>query len=314
MALVDRSQPVVAGPSSSGVVGSAAAVSPAPAGPVADGTCAASVRASARDGWPPVDARDPHCREVERWLDAVLDRVRVPDGSVPLPRSPLRALDHRTSTTGGPAVLDRSRWWRVPLLAATAQAWVHAHLPAGARVGWTDLTRSPAAFQAWLPGGGCPCQWPEVQVVVVPAGGGSAVRVDADALWVPSRTVAETVGDDVVSVDVVRSERGAVLRRSLSASAARPVARALDALPVGAPTVVAGGPSEGDTGATARLVFHRAAGPAVDVRLVVDGPAAGAYVTVAGRAQPWLGTYGTADPRPRDVDRTLRAALGLPAR
>ena len=255
---------------------------------------------------------DPHLPETVALLDRMVDAVILPPDAVVSRCSPASELS--TIQVGGASpgfAVDRFRWWTSSLSPAQVLAFVTRHPPAGTTSSGSgvvgDIRSVTFLGSAWPPSSG----WPEDVVSVTAVGTGTGIRVDADAIWIPSRTAAETVPEDVDSVDVTLLYRPTDVHRTLGRADARRIGAALNKLAPSPPVYVSGGLA-GDTGHVDYLVFHTDRQPDIEVNLVVDGPWLGADVTVHGRQQPLLGGYGTRGPQPRTVDAAITAALPHP--
>ena len=135
-------------------------------------------------------------------------------------------------------------------------------------------------------------------------GRGVAVRADAEAVWLPRRTLAEHIdAATLTSVDVTitRPEAAPTVRRTLTGHRARALATIVNHLQVRAPGTYS---CPDDLGSVDSFVFH-GHGPDVVVRADVTGCAA-VQVTISGRRQPTL-QGGSA------LEKAVIKALGLPA-
>jgi hypothetical protein len=92
---------------------------------------------------------------------------------------------------GGEAVIDDSRFWRVPGDPQSVAAWEMAHAPAGARVRSSGPEPGyQGNYQLWFSFGGDPGHvvGRTIIVEVAPAkGGGSAMRADSETKWIVTR-------------------------------------------------------------------------------------------------------------------------------
>jgi hypothetical protein len=111
-----------------------------------------------------------------------------------------------------PDIVTATQWWRAPGRPQAVLAWVRAHVPAGFTLGsygsgsydpspsvalpesWTDefqLTTVPEVLtERWL------------VVLVVPDGDQTAIRVDAQVVWLPARPAAERIPADARVVTI----------------------------------------------------------------------------------------------------------------
>jgi hypothetical protein len=153
-----------------------------------------------------------------------------------------------------------------------------------------------------------------VQYAMVAAGGGSAVRADAQVLWAPARSRQDLVPTAVTAVEVliVRSagghHRAPTVRRTLTGAAAAELVTLVDSLPRAIPGAYHCPAEIAGDDRVDRLMF-RSAGPAATFVVKLAG-CAGAELTVGDRPPIQLShTFpGAID----DVDRAILAVLRLP--
>ena len=244
-----------------------------------------------------------------RAVTRLLAKVPSLPGAKPVDHAPVPVLRKPMTEWAGNRV-HRTRWWLASGSVVDALAYFTAHPAAGTKSsgsssagGPNGTTEQGLSFAASGPEWERPTVYTglEVDVAVAPAPGGVAIRVDVQAAWLPQRTAAEHIPNDVTSVDVVvvRGDPAATVRRTLNAADARSLAAVVNGLPVdvghiSCPLMVAGS----DT-----LTFHSAAG---DVR--VDAGTSGCQVVTVGPRSahnPALSGGGA-------VDQAVLRALGLP--
>ena len=128
---------------------------------------------------------------------AVADAARImasfprPPGAVRT--GPIASLAQSGARPATPDLASVTRWWRVPGRPQEVLAWVGAHLPpgfapAGTGTGsgsWTGMFALPA-----VPG---VLTQRELVVLAVRSGSRTAIRVDAQVVWLPARPGAERV-------------------------------------------------------------------------------------------------------------------------
>ena len=107
---------------------------------------------------------------------------------------PIASLTQPGARPATPDLASVTRWWRVPGRPQEVLAWVGAHLPPGfapaGRTGsgsgsWTGMFALPA-----VPG---VLTQRELVVLAVRSGSQTAIRVDAQVVWLPARPGAERV-------------------------------------------------------------------------------------------------------------------------
>ena len=234
---------------------------------------------------------------------AVADAARIIASFPPPPGAVSTGLIASLTQSGArpvtPDLASVTRWWRVPGRPQAVLSWIGAHLPSGftpagtgAGAGsWTGIFALPA-----VPG---VLTQRELVVLAVPFGGQTAIRVDAQVVWLPARPDAERVppGATVLTVTPVfglypgpRVER---LDRSFTVTDPAKVARivavidSLTRFPDGTFSCPAG--SSGQM----RLTFAARQGGPVVARLTAQYSGCGVVsVRIGGRDMPAL----SADP------------------
>ncbi|GGL98634.1 hypothetical protein GCM10011594_18110 [Nakamurella endophytica] len=178
-------------------------------------------------------------------------------------------------------------------------AWARQHLPPGAFIRGSGTTTTPTARADTIDIGLGPVT---LLFTATATPTGSAVRADAQMVWVPRKSAGELIPATVTSVDIAvqRGSRAAAVRRVLGAAAARRLAAVVNATPVLDDTGERSCPA--DLGGTDSLVF-RARGAEYDVTVAASGCGGESLRGPAGSGH-W--TYGQA------TDAAALRALGLP--
>lgn len=134
--------------------------------------------------------------------DAILASFRPPQGARRLTGPPAAAygtLGQSDVFYPGPDVADRGSWWLVPGQPGKVLSWVRVHLPSRfmfteSWVGGTGGTVYTWGEDFWLPPIPGVLDSRVLVAEVVNAGGGqTAIRVDGQVAWQPSKTVGELV-------------------------------------------------------------------------------------------------------------------------
>ena len=208
-----------------------------------------------------------------------------------------------------PDVETATQWWRAPGRPPAVLAWVRAHLPAGFTLGsygagayqprpsvilpqsWTDQFALPAVpdvlTQRWL-----------VVLVVADGSGQTAIRVDAQVVWLPARPAAERIPADAKVVTVTPvfglqpDKKLEPLDRAFTVTSPAKVARiaaVIDGLTL-FPPGMANCPA--DRGGQMRLTFRTSPDGPVVARLTAEYGGCGLVsVSIGGRSMPALSDY-----------------------
>jgi hypothetical protein len=245
-----------------------------------------------------------------RIAPSILEKVRLPRG----------AIRARTDPSGGalarpavdpvtPNLVDLHRFWRVPGDAGQVFTWIEAHPPPGSKrtmtvtaVGGARVRSVGFSFvpPSW---GGAPS---ETLLVTVAAarGGGSALRADAQVVWLRRRPATERIPAGVRSITVSEPGlHGQPSGRWTVADAAR-VRRAvslIDGLPAAQPGVVA---CPNDTGRYITLAFGSRTGADLATAVVDGSGCLGVSLSIRGRQQHGLQGYPA-------LVKQLSTALGV---
>jgi hypothetical protein len=288
-----------------GVVGwfvGACGTSAAPSAAVMS-NCQAGQAAPARVPAPdPVETstQDPNYDATVRAVEQLLASVPEPVGATQVLTAPTAELSGPPFGVDPSSLVYRSTLWTVPLSMTDAEMFYLGHRVAGSTGAkfWVEpvdqmIFRVPAgdAFTAAT-----------IYVDVMTYQSGVAVRVDAAAVWIPTKPASEHIGSvDSVDVTVDRNGAAPTVGCTLTGAPAQRLAAAVDALrPEPHYGLVLPCPISLD-GGTDTLVFH-AAGHSITAAVTVGG-CGGVDVDVDGVAQP---------PLDGDVDSQVLAELGLP--
>jgi hypothetical protein len=255
---------------------------------------------------------------------AVADAARMM-ASFPRPPGAVRtgliaSLTEPGVRPGGPDLVSVTRWWHVPGRPQAVLAWVRAHLPAGftpsgtgfGSGSWTDMFALPAVPGVLI----------ERELVVLAARyrGQTAIRVDAQVVWLPARPAAERVPPDAAVLTVTpvfglnpdpRAER---LDRPFTVTAPAKVARitaVINGLTRFPPGVYA---CPADFGGQMRLTFSVRPGGPVLARVIAPYGGCGSVSFRLGRRDmPALSEYPPTGP-PLQQQVLAIAGASWPAR
>jgi hypothetical protein len=195
----------------------------------------------------------------------VLAKLQLPSGAMRSQADPSASeLATPVSRPGTPDLVDLHSFWRVPDDQFSVLEWIRDHPPAGSKLREQGTSgRNGSIDSQWVGFSfvGFPTEWlSETLLVTVAAarGGGTAVRADAQVVWLLKRAASERIPARARAV--IASERTAFRRQGpWSVADVARVKRAvsvIDALPVVQPGWFS---CPGDNGPIATLTFTTAA-------------------------------------------------------
>jgi len=182
---------------------------------------AAAAAAAAGAGIPKPSPAVTAARRRRARADAktLLGRVRLPAGAEQLSTEPAGDGGTLSRPASRPAItttlVDEHTWWRAPGSAASALAYLRAHVPRGGKFresasqgpARNDLVSGYVGF-VWPPLGRLLNDRELLVQVTRLAGGGIGVRVDAQVQWIVPRPVSERIPRGVDEIDVTRAAPG----------------------------------------------------------------------------------------------------------
>jgi hypothetical protein len=259
---------------------------------------------------------------------AVADAARIM-ASFPRPPGAVRtgliaSLTEPGEWPGGLDLARVTRWWRVPGRPQAALAWIRAHLPSGFTAAGTG-TGTRAGAESWtdtfaLPA--VPGVLTERELVALATAyrGQTAIRLDAQVVWLPARPAAERVPADAAVVTVTpvfgsnSNSRAERLDHAFTVTDPAKVARivavvnGLTRFPDGAYSCPA------DFGGQMRLTFSTRAGGPVLARLTAPyGGCGSVSFRLGGRNMPALSEYPVSGP-PLQQQVLASAGVNWPVR
>lgn len=251
----------------------------------------------------PVTAVSPTPRErAVADATAILKAFAVPPGARRLPHAP-DGLKTPITTLGSTTLVDNASFWRAPGQPQTVLAWEQAHLPRRFTPGDEDFGPPSWDRTFSLPPVPGVLNARDLVVEVTGAGNGqTAIRVDAQVSWQPSRPASERVPSAARVVTITQLPRlGPHARRPpapvtiTSLAVVRRLAALIDDLQLS--TIGPGASCPAYLGGGIRLTFlARAGGPPL---AVAQGPAVCGTVqfSVGGKQQPALQLTGSFIPQ-----------------
>jgi hypothetical protein len=161
-------------------------------------------------------ARDANAkRTAQSMASRMIGAFRAPPGAKlsaanPGPRT---LLGRAAQTPATPNLVDRHRFWRVPGTSDDALHWVQSHLPAGAHQVTSGSGGGPGGPSVFFVGYGLPAgsraiASRELLVAVASRRAGTAMRVDAQVIWLTTRPASERIPAGVTAVTAVVQSPG----------------------------------------------------------------------------------------------------------
>jgi hypothetical protein len=277
---------------------------------IGSAAAAGSAYASALPGQCPLASGAPAAPEnassAQADAAAMLAELPLPPGSSESSADPAEAGSLLAGPGYGPAAtpnaVDEHAWWIVPVTPTKTLAYICAHLPpgttrseSGTGLRGPNVPENAISGFTWRGSPGTLVVW-AVRLV----NGSTALRVDAEVVWVTPRAASERIpaGAHLLTISVkpgrtligVTSNRPTILRRlpSRVTSAARieKIVALLNELPVHQP---GSRHCPMEPGGSAQLGFYT--GPNARPLAVVDinnGGCGGVSLTIDGRAEPEL--------------------------
>jgi hypothetical protein len=240
---------------------------------------------------------------------AVAEAARIM-ASFPRPPGAVRtgliaSLTQPGQRPGTPDLASMTRWWRVPGRPQAVLAWIRTHLPSGFTGDGTGFGPGSVTVNTFaLPAVPDVLTERELVVLAVASHGETAIRVDAQVVWLPARPAAERIPAGVTRITVTpvfglnRNPRAKRLDHAFTVTDPAKVARIV-ALVNGLTRFPDGSFScPADFGGQMRLTFRvRPAGP-VAAQLIAEYAGCGVVsVRIGGRDMPALSEYPESGPR-----------------
>jgi hypothetical protein len=224
---------------------------------------------------------------------ALLSRLRLPPGAIKVTSNPPgagAALAHAFDAPATPNLVDEHGWWVVPMTPASLLAFVERQRPRGSRLEQSGFgSKGPQMVGYGWPArlGVLSTRWLVIEVVAL-ANGSTALRVDAQVVWITPRPASERIpaGVDRLTVSVVRARRS--IQGPVTVTARNRIRRArslVDGLPLAQPGVSA---CPVDLGITVRLTFYGRSNRPLAVAGVDPGGCQNVSLTIRGRGQGLL--------------------------
>jgi len=238
---------------------------------------------------------------------AVADAARIM-ASFPRPPGAVRTGLIASLTQSGarpitPDLASVTRWWRVPGRPQAVLAWIRAHLPSGFTPAGTGAGAGTWTGMFALPAVPSVLTQRELVVLATQDRGQTAIRVDAQVVWLPARPAAERVPPDasVVTVTPVfglnpnqyaeRRDRAFTVTDPAKVARITAVVNGLTRFPAGEFSCPA------EFGGQMRLTFATRPGGPVVARLTAQYGGCGVVsVRIGGRDMPALSESGNSGP------------------
>lgn len=255
-------------------------------------------------------------RAAQRQAPALLASLQLPVGAVAVSRDPSagRLLATAPSAAATANVVDLHRFWVVPGDPASVLAWFRAHPPGGSQANLNGESATPRGLATAWSGfwsGPATSSLSDRELIVTVArapSGGTAVRADAQVVWVTARPSWEQVprGARVVTVTSRRLGRETSNPVTVTGATFAEIAKRVDALPAAQPGAVA---CPIDSGRLVLLVFrHDRSGPALATVVADTSGCGGVSFRLGNRLAPTLsGGPGLV----KELQLLLHTRLGL---
>lgn len=247
----------------------------------------------------------PTSRSAARTLATTLiGETVLPPGAVASVTDPAvdAQLRHPFEDPDTPDLADLHRFWRVPGDLSNVIAWIRAHRPAGsnARGGGMSASRSGVVESAYVtfsfPGSATPTGilgpltpvW-LVEAVAKATGGGTALRADAEVVWLKLRPASERIplGVKLVTATLRGLGGGTITQRTVTTQwKVLKVEGIVNGLLLAQPGLEA---CPDDVGPYFDLAFRSSVNAAPLAEAVADGSGCGLVTfRIRGRSQPAL--------------------------
>lgn len=167
----------------------------------------------------------------------LMSLVHVPADATTSDHSPAKILNQPAQVPGVDDLVDEHRWWTVPADAETTLAWLQKNGVKHLKSSGSGTSGGPAGVEEYTlnfadraPAG---ISSEEVQLNVAPMSDGtSAIRADAQVVWLVNRATVETIPRAIDRIDVSAFVMGRQIgHRVLTGGEARRLAMVINALP-----------------------------------------------------------------------------------
>jgi hypothetical protein len=140
-------------------------------------------------------------------MQALLAQVALPPGSQVVTAAPVPMLTAPATTQMSTNLVDVSGWWTIPGTAQDTLTYIKAHPPTGTTASSTASgdasgTGESVSFDTTATSDYAD---PQLMIMVSADAGGVAVRIDAQAIWRPTRSAAETLDAATVTAGSVEN-------------------------------------------------------------------------------------------------------------
>lgn len=132
------------------------------------------------------------------------------------------ALRTPPSEPSTPNLIDLPAWWVLPGQPPEVLTWIEAHLPPGSTLGGEGSNETLGKATSW----DIELAWPPIRekveerelllTVTAQSGGGTALRADAQAVWVTPHPASDRIPAAARVLEVKRERRGIAQTRSRS--------------------------------------------------------------------------------------------------
>jgi hypothetical protein len=230
---------------------------------------------------------------------ALLSRLRLPADAIRTASAPSGAVSSLAQAFGAPAtpnLVDRHAWWAVPMTPAALLSFIEHHHPAGSKLEQSGLgSTGPQMVGYGWPArrGALSTRWLVIETAAL-ANGSTALRADAEVVWITPRPAFERIPAQVdrLTVSVARARSVVqgpfIVQGPFTVTAPNRIRRVrslVNALPLAQPGVSA---CPVDLGITIRLTFIGRRGRRLAGAVVDPGGCQNVSLTIAGQGEPLL--------------------------
>lgn len=235
----------------------------------------------------------PNQQAAQAAASQMLAALQLPTGATEVTTDPSQssALGSPATSMATPALVDDHAFWRVPGTPASVLSWIQANPPAGAK---RDESSGGEGTPSWVgfrfpPRSGVLSSRELVIEVASATGGGTALRADAQVVWVVVRSATERIPRAIREITITARRLGKSSSPPVTVSAAGMVRRIVayvNKLQVAQPGAFH---CPADFGPDVKLVFRKLPKATPVAIATADGSGCGSVtLSISGEQEPAL--------------------------